>query len=418
MDKRKWLLSEAERWKEEGIITVEQYQQIADRYPPVRRAGTLPVMGGILLGLGVLTFIASNWDGMSHMTRLVLILASMIVVYLVGDHLKQTDRERLGMAFLVVGVAIYGAGFFLIGQMYHLSANPLTAFYLWYAGAVTLAWHYRSQTLAFVSLLILSAATLYGVGTDSREGEAKLILYVLYAAGLLPLLWEWRKGWLSAVFWVVLLGTAVLDAIDYTNGLLVQLPIFTYLLVSLLLPKQAEPIQSQLRIVSYMSVTLFAVFVIFFGDFALKQGAADTSGAAAVLFAAALFLVAACRKGMLSQATDLLPHLPLPLYYLLFAGQDGSMQPPIGLDVAMILALYTFAIGMVLSGEKWHDVTRLNTGAVLFGVTSFVAYVNFAWDFMDKSLFFLIGGALLLLLSFILERQRRRWVEQARRERR
>ncbi|UFJ43052.1 DUF2157 domain-containing protein [Brevibacillus humidisoli] len=418
MSKRKVILQEAEQWKREGIISDEQYEQIAVRYPARDRAGTLSIMGGILLGLGVLTFIASNWDGMTHLTRLLLILLSLVAVYLLGDFLHRRGSERLGTAFIVIGVGIYGAGFFLIGQMYHLSGHPLTPFYLWFIGAITLAWHYRSQTLSLISLLILTAASFYGLTTDSREGISGLILYVLYGGGLFPLLWKLRSVWLSSATSVILLGTAVLDVAEYGNGLLVQLPILVYLFAAVLIPERMAPFPSLFRVVGYIGMTLFAVIVIFGSGSLLQINLADTVGSTVILLAVLGYLFLSMRQRTLDRAADMLPHLPLPIYYLLFGSSAGSTdpEPMLGLDVAMILALYGLSIAMVLGGEKRHDVQRINAGAVMFGVTSFVAYVNFAWDFMDKSLFFLIGGAFLLALSFALERQRRRWVKQARRD--
>ncbi|WP_126427682.1 DUF2157 domain-containing protein [Brevibacillus marinus] len=415
--KRSVILQEAEQWKREGIISEEQFRQIAARYPAGARPGTLPIMGGILLGLGVLTFIASNWDGMSHAVRLFVILAALLAAYLAGESLRRSGKESLGMAFTVLGVAIYGAGFFLIGQMYHLSGNLLTPFYLWFIGAVSMAWHYRSRVLALFSLLILAAAAFYGLGTDARAGMQALILYALYV-GLLPLLGKLRSGRLLAAAYAMLLATAILDAAEYGSGLLIQLPMLAYLLASVLLPARLAPIPALLRTVSYIAVTLFAVYVGLTGEPDLYVNPLDTFGLAAILLAVLGYGYVCWRAKRFYQTADLLPYLPLPLSYLFAAAVEDSAgsEPLLGQDVAMILAMYAFSIALVLGGEKGHDVQRINTGALVFGVTSFVAYVNFAWDFMDKSLFFLFGGALLLLLSFLLERQRRRWVERARRD--
>jgi LPXTG-motif cell wall-anchored protein len=41
------------------------------------------------------------------------------------------------------------------------------------------------------------------------------------------------------------------------------------------------------------------------------------------------------------------------------------------------------------------------------------AYIKLTWNFMDKSLFFIIGGILLLGLSWLLNRRRNKFFDQA-----
>jgi len=48
---------------------------------------------------------------------------------------------------------------------------------------------------------------------------------------------------------------------------------------------------------------------------------------------------------------------------------------------------------------------QLTLGTVLFVVATMVAYFKLTWAFLDKSLFFLIGGVLLLSLSWYLRRR-------------
>ncbi|KGT72721.1 hypothetical protein MA20_48605, partial [Bradyrhizobium japonicum] len=85
MRRRDIILQEAEKWKQEGIISAEQFQQIAGRYPVLAQSSSLPVLGAILLGLGALTFIASNWQEVSPFAKLAIILLSLIVSYAAGE---------------------------------------------------------------------------------------------------------------------------------------------------------------------------------------------------------------------------------------------------------------------------------------------------------------------------------------------
>ena len=70
--------------------------------------------------------------------------------------------------------------------------------------------------------------------------------------------------------------------------------------------------------------------------------------------------------------------------------------------------LYAYA-GLVLWAgyrEQWR--IKVNAGTLLFILATTAAYFRLTWAFLDKSLFFLLGGALLLSLSWWLRRQGQR----------
>jgi uncharacterized membrane protein len=77
------LSRESEAWVAEGIVSAEQAAAIRGRYADARdeRRGSattaLAVIGAIAVGLGVIGFIAANWEGMSHAVRLVLLTVAV-----------------------------------------------------------------------------------------------------------------------------------------------------------------------------------------------------------------------------------------------------------------------------------------------------------------------------------------------------
>jgi LPXTG-motif cell wall-anchored protein len=50
---------------------------------------------------------------------------------------------------------------------------------------------------------------------------------------------------------------------------------------------------------------------------------------------------------------------------------------------------------------------------VLFLLITMTAYGKLAWNFMDKSFFFIIGGVLLLTLSWFLGRRRKQFLNDS-----
>jgi uncharacterized membrane protein len=81
---QRWLCREGEKWVREGIISENQWKQILSRKGE-ERSHWLPVLSGILVGLGILSFVASNWDGIPPLMRLWILVISMGGFYIAGE---------------------------------------------------------------------------------------------------------------------------------------------------------------------------------------------------------------------------------------------------------------------------------------------------------------------------------------------
>lgn len=116
----------------------------------------LLLLGAVLVGVGILSFVASNWDVMSNTFRILIILVAMVGSYASGWGLMQRGHRATGHAFVLLGSCIYGAGIMLIGQMYHVHTNWTNAFNLWVIGVLAMAMYFRS-----LSHVVLSCALLF-----------------------------------------------------------------------------------------------------------------------------------------------------------------------------------------------------------------------------------------------------------------
>ena len=105
-----WLSDEAKGWERRGLVTAEQAQAIMSGYGPAGRAAAsqkaqarlitiLATLGAILVGLGIILFIAGNWERIPQAVRLAMIIVLVPSVYGVGYWLRYVKGyRRVGVA--------------------------------------------------------------------------------------------------------------------------------------------------------------------------------------------------------------------------------------------------------------------------------------------------------------------------------
>ena len=172
---RRQLRQEAKLWQEEQLIDDSLYQQLAKRYQfnhldtaaSSRFVMILMGLGSILLGLGVITFVAANWQNWSKEIKVILLLSLFIAVNTFGFYLwKQPSdafqiggrKQRLGEGLLLFGALILGANIALMGQIFHQSGSTYELFLVWGIGVLVMSYSLQLTSLGFLGLL------LYGMG--------------------------------------------------------------------------------------------------------------------------------------------------------------------------------------------------------------------------------------------------------------
>ena len=151
--------TELEHYESNGLITGEQKNEILEIYEIKGGLNFIRVVvtiGAILVGLGILSFIASNWDGISHLVKLLIIFGVFGGVNITGYILSE-NYPKTGRSLIYLGTLVYGAGIFLIGQMYNFGGEFPTAFLLWSLGVVPMAFQLKDK------YLMLFANILFGV---------------------------------------------------------------------------------------------------------------------------------------------------------------------------------------------------------------------------------------------------------------
>ncbi|MGC7870566.1 DUF2157 domain-containing protein [Desulfosporosinus sp. SYSU MS00001] len=126
---------------------------------------TVVTIGAILVGLGILSFVASNWDGLNNFAKLSIIFGTYCAANAAGYAV--TDQyPKTGRSLIYLGTLVYGAGIFLIGQMYNFGGDFSGAFLLWAVGVVPMAFQLKDKYLMLFANLLFG---IYLTGTI-RQG--------------------------------------------------------------------------------------------------------------------------------------------------------------------------------------------------------------------------------------------------------
>ena len=151
------------RWRTAGLLddftadAIRHYES-AQATPAGRRWQVVIalLLGGILLGAGVLLFVAAHWDDVSPIGRLSLVLGLLALFHVVGI----ATRERFsGFATTMhaLGTVASGAAIALVGQIFNMQEHWPAAVMLWALCAAAGWWLLGDQFQQTLTLLLVPA---------------------------------------------------------------------------------------------------------------------------------------------------------------------------------------------------------------------------------------------------------------------
>ena len=309
----------------------------------------LVAIGGILIGLGFLTFIATNWNLFDRWVKLFILVGSLSVA--LGSSYYTYQKNRLtSMALLYVGVLIYGAAIFLMDQIFFINVNVSTGFLVWSIGALVLSSVHKD-------IILYSFANILAVIYISSSFNQMIILQA-----------------------IVLLAIFAL-----TN-----------------------PVYGYRRLLTFGFVALAEIFVLYL--FAYYRS--DALYPALTFFAIGNGLYYFAPKiQLLEWSKSMLAFTGLlTLVASGFVLTFPDLYNDAGLSISWIS--WVFAIGLI--GYLLY-LTSLRLVTPLLGIAVIIAryYFDTFYDTIDRSLFFVLGGLMILGFGYYIETMRRRGIQDA-----
>ena len=175
---RRELEREGKAWQEEGLLQPEQWMHLRDRYNLDRLEAQaanrftliLMALGAVLVGLGVMTYVAANWEEIPKLVRSVGLFGSFVGVSFAGFGLRRSPdslKQKLGDGLLLLGGMLIGANMALMAQMFHITGPLHPLLIVWSLAVVLMAYSLGHTGLAILSVGLMGVGGFWGWGESS-----------------------------------------------------------------------------------------------------------------------------------------------------------------------------------------------------------------------------------------------------------
>ena len=436
----RWLRQELPGWVARGVVSPAQAGAIRALYPEPKTSLPWSMLvfsgvGAVVIGLGVVLLLAYNWHAIPKFGKLGMIFGALLAAHWGGQRLFEAAdwRRQLGEALSVLGTMLFGAGIWLVAQVYHIDEHYPNGFLFWAVGALGMAWAMPS-----VAQGVMAALALTAWGGSESLGFSAPVHYapLLLAASVGGLAWKERSRLLLAVVLGCFYFLLLTNVPRGHEGL--ALPAALH--VSVLLAALAVIVRESARFPGSRDALNFFgwagfLVVVFILTFARNSdeffGWRHHSGfkedwAATVLYGWAPFVLAlgawawvaarAWRKGKETAAAQpeqwLLP-LTAVLYQVLSVAlpeAGGGMPEGMGAPAAGIFNLIFLAVAAMwmARGCREGELRPVVLGSALLAALVFARYFDLFESLAVRGLVFLIVGGVLFAEGFFYRRARQR----------
>lgn len=355
------IIKELETLEKEGKISSIQFQNIKNSYNIENNINFLKVLliiGGLLLGLGVIIFISSNWDKISKLKKLIMILAVILGFNLTGY--KYLEKNKiLSKAMFLGGALSYGGGIFLVSQIFNLSIEANYIFLYWILGVIGLALYLNDNLLYSLVQVICFFYIMFSLENDLFLGYPFIML-------------------LFQLFLIICnnlkMKSKVLEIFNTLHF---------YLLSYFLLYKMFSKIEKLLNTDDYI-ILLFLLFSFFIISFVIPliKNNEDLSKVRKKISKVVNYITA----------------------FILTFPSVWSVVIKSKFDVTIIdFAPYIWVFVILFIGYLIYKISKGSLSAIIFlTIIIFRYFFDFNYDFLPKSFVFILGGFVFIGMGLLI----------------
>jgi len=211
-DKLLWLQDEIAKWESNGIISKEQTDNLLRFYnifgeKKVKKVNLIKVLstiGTILLGIGLILFVASNWKQIPDIVRTIMLLTVTFGTFYLGYYFSYQKKgySILGRSLFFLASLFWGATIALIAQIYHIpTTDNWWIFLIWALPILPVAYFFESTSVFILSSgLLLIWNFLFSTSRNIANYYYPMIVFIL----LLPLSKNNKLRYISSILALVI----------------------------------------------------------------------------------------------------------------------------------------------------------------------------------------------------------------------
>lgn len=354
-----------ERWTNNGLISKEQALRILEDYKKDKEKNrktksliTLYVIGAILLGIGLILFVAANaWIlAIFNIDFIkILALASLTFGSFYGGYYliyEQKKYPRMGSALIILSSFLIGALYALIGQIYNIEAGVTPFFFLWALSIFPVAYAFKERAINLLGVILLVIAMC---GANVSILVTGLLLYCI---GNIPFI-----------------------------------------------KKEFNDFSLSYKIISLLFIFFYLISVPMFYQSSFETH--NIISASILIFVMPLILLMSAANSLFEKNHDDLFKIEQGFLFLfIFVVFLMNLIPSIGIYIiSNILLIFIIATGFFF-GYKFENLKIINLTTFFLIIFLIYRYCEWGWQYLDKAFFFIFGGIVLIGLGYYLEKQK------------
>ena len=333
----------------------------------------LYTIGVILLGTGVITFVAGN-DWILELLQSIPVLQIIILFIcaaasLLGGWKLEFETQkfpRLGSALIFLSTLLIGTCYIQIGQTYNWSTNTSIILSLWFVSIFPLAFLFKSKPVNWLSIILFITAFPYFYFEWKYDTAQVWTIFmpfslfgILYTFANIPFIKE------------------KFNDFSLSYKLTALIPLFFTLLIMIF------SVQKSYHIINIHYLIVPAVIVLF----NILNYCFDKNRDTLVQLETAFIIVFMCFLETM----------------LILSGVNKAVI----MTCAHLFLIFIISMGMYW-GYKFEKVSLINLSNFFLLIYLLTVYCRYGWNYIDKTLFFLIGGIGLVSLGIFLEKDKNR----------
>lgn len=387
-------------WIARGLVAAEHRETLvseaAARDGRGRGSMLLALLGSGLIVLAVVAFLAAQWQEMSPLARLALMIVGMLgadvaAVWRLRGH---GADDPLGQGALLIGAGAFGGALILVSQTYHLVGDWRDLALIWGVGALAVCLAARSRAVWWLALGLLTA---WATGVAVEGTMPALGALVVLACAAWPVV-RWRLAAETVPLQLALLAWASAWIIGLETPETLAIPAAVQALAWAVALRADDgrrfwvgPIRG-FNILATFAVALLAGGVGGLFDEPIDLGPA-AAGAVTLLSGAAIAIVWTSSRTPREEAGAL---TLLALLIGAWPWLDYGAGLMVWLPPAVLLAASALlALGATHTGRRGG----LSMALVAFVAEAAIVYLSPSFGLLASSAFFLAGGVVLGLIA-------------------